>query len=251
MKNIQLHSNFNFNHYEFNKYKYTDSRGGAGYNFLAYMLKGTAKIVTKGKTVIIQEGDVFYIPQNLSYQSYWYGNNKIEFISLGFLELYTKEYIGIDLQSFRANHEISESILAIPTQGTNVSANTLYRFFYAFSLVLPYLSKTTADKEKLIIELIKDTIKNHPFDSLAEIASKCNVSEPYIYSLFKKSQKYTPNEYRQKNLCDKAVNLLLTTDKPIEAIASDLNFSSSSYFRKVLKKHTGNTPSQIRKNKIF
>jgi len=44
---------------------------------------------------------------------------------------------------------------------------------------------------------------------------------------------------------------LLTTNKTVEEIASLINFSSASYFRKVLKKHTGSTPSEIRKNRGF
>ena len=41
------------------------------------------------------------------------------------------------------------------------------------------------------------------------------------------------------------------TDKKIEEISSMLNFSSSSYFRKILKQHTGKTPREIRKNRGF
>ena len=47
------------------------------------------------------------------------------------------------------------------------------------------------------------------------------------------------------------IDLLVTTDKKIEEIADMLNFSSGSYFRKVLKKHTGCTPREIRKSRAF
>jgi transcriptional regulator GlxA family with amidase domain len=43
------------------------------------------------------------------------------------------------------------------------------------------------------------------------------------------------------------VELLLTTNKKIEEISEMTGFSSGSYFRKVLKKHLGYTPREIRK----
>ena len=48
-----------------------------------------------------------------------------------------------------------------------------------------------------------------------------------------------------------AVELLTTTDKTVEEISSLLRFSSAAYFRKVLRKHTGLTPKQIRKKSIY
>ena len=49
----------------------------------------------------------------------------------------------------------------------------------------------------------------------------------------------------------KAVELLITTDMQVEEISSLLNFSSTSYFRKVLYKHTGKTPREIRRTSPF
>ena len=72
-----------------------------------------------------------------------------------------------------------------------------------------------------------------------------------MYEIFKKATGITPNDYKQKVLCDEGIELLLTTNKKVEEIASLTNFSSSSYFRKVLKKHTGSTPREIRKNRGF
>ena len=58
----------------------------------------------------------------------------------------------------------------------------------------------------------------------------------------------TPNTQRQIILCERAVELLTTTDRPIEEISTALGFSSSAYFRKVMREHTGMTPREIRKN---
>ena len=83
--------------------------------------------------------------------------------------------------------------------------------------------------------------------SIPQAAEACFVSESYLYYTFKKNLKIRPNDYRQKVLCEKAVSLLKTTDKKIDEIADCLDFSSASYLRKVLKKHIGKTPREIRK----
>ncbi len=58
----------------------------------------------------------------------------------------------------------------------------------------------------------------------------------------------TPNEVRQELQTDRAVRLLTTTDMNIQQISDSLGFSSVSYFRKILRKYTGKTPSQIRRH---
>ncbi|MBE6762725.1 MAG: AraC family transcriptional regulator, partial [Ruminococcaceae bacterium] len=61
----------------------------------------------------------------------------------------------------------------------------------------------------------------------------------------------TPNQFRNEILCEKAISLLTTTNKSVQEISDTLNFSSTSYFRKILKAHTGKTPLEIRKKSDF
>ena len=220
-------------------------------NYLAYMHKGHAKIVSENKTIEIKEGDVFFIPNALGYQSYWYGADEISFLSFGFLELHAKENAKFDLQKLPYDKQIADKIINIPTDGTNVKCKTLSLFYDVMSDVIPYLTYHTENKEEITVDKIKQCIRKHPHSSLSEIADMCTISRPYLYSLFKKVTGITPNDYRQQILCKMGVDMLITTDKKIEEIASMLNFSSGSYFRKVLKKHTGCTPREIRKSRAF
>ena len=68
-----------------------------------------------------------------------------------------------------------------------------------------------------------------------------------LYHIFKTENNLTPNELIQKIRCDKAVVLLTTTNKSIQEISDILEFSSTSYFRKVLYRYTQKTPKEIRK----
>ena len=219
-------------------------------NYIARLLKGTAKIVSDKKTILIHEGDVFYIPKNLGYQSYWYGE-EINFLSIGFMDLGTMEGGPFELQVIPCKENLANRLSDIPTTGTKVSCEALCIFYDVMSRVIPLLSKDSESPSSHLAEKISQCIRDNPFSTLGDIATMCSVSEPQIYVVFKKIMHKTPNDYRQKVLCDKATELLITTDKNIEEISSILNFSSSSYFRKILKKHTGKTPREIRKSRGF
>lgn len=250
MNNVFFYNNFLFYRHTFVNYHYTDNRAGVPLNYLAYMIKGYSKIVSADKTIYVNEGDVFYIPKNLGYQSYWYGDN-IDFLSFGFSDLNINENVKFDLQTIPYDKSVFEKVISIPTVGTSIDCDALCAFYGAMSAVIPYLKYATFEKKELIVEKAKSYIYQNPDCTIPDVAQHCLVSEPYLYTLFNKATNSTPNDFRQKILCQKGIELLTTTDKTIEEISGVLNFSSSSYFRKVLKKHTGRTPREIRKNGAF
>jgi len=86
---------------------------------------------------------------------------------------------------------------------------------------------------------------------VSRLARLCNVSESGIYLLFKRELNKTPNQVRLEILCQRAVSLLTTTNKSVQEISDTLGFSSTSYFRKILKANSGKTPLQIRKESEF
>lgn len=243
-------NNFEFNTFEFSNHHYTDNRAGAPRYYLAHMLDGKAKIVSEGRTIHISEGDVFFIPKGLPYQSYWFGK-EINFLSFGFSSLNISDRLNFNLQKIDCDEKLRQKLLSIPTPGKNIDCKTLSLFYAAVSEILPNMKLGTESNDEVFVDRIKSCIEKNPFSSMREISKLCKISEPYLYMLFKKVTHSTPNDYRQKVLCDMSVELLLTTDKKVEEISELLSFSSSSYFRKVLKKHTGKTPREIKKGRIF
>ena len=97
-----------------------------------------------------------------------------------------------------------------------------------------------------LLEQATEYMRLHPDCRIAEVARHCGISESALYAAFRR-ENTTPNKVRQELLIRTAVHLLTTTDASIQDISDRLNFSSASYFRKVLREHTGNTPSQLRK----
>lgn len=251
MKQIELLERFYFNNIKFTKFHHTDCRRGSPVNYIAYMKTGTAKIVSPNKTIYIKEGDMFYIPKGLSYQSYWYGNDKIVFLSFGFFSLATSQNTKFELQVIPPDKDLKEKLCCIPTNDTNIDCKSLSLFYDAMDRAIKLMKADVKNNEDVVAKKVKQCIQNNPYLSLNEVAKLCNISQPHLYSSFKKATNSTPNNYRQKILCQMAIDLLTTTDKPIEEISNMINFSSSSYFRKIIKKHTGYTPMQIRKKGAF
>ena len=230
------------------KVHYTDARGGCPAYYLAYMIAGHAKIVSDEKTITLKEGDVFYIPKGLPYQSYWYSNgHSLNWLSFGFDHLNTAENTNFTLQVIPCPETVVTKIKALPTVGTLVTCKTLSQFYDIMADILPHMQTSSTGKGEQIVNKAKKYIADHPEYNIPEVAKACGISEPHLYNLFRNITDTTPNEYRQQILCQKGIELLYTTDKTVAEISSILNFSSESYFRKVLIKHTGYTPREIRK----
>lgn len=245
-------NDFYFCRINFEKYHYTDNRKGSPMNYIAYMIKGRAEIVSNYSTITINEGDIFFIPIRLPYQSYWYGDDEIEFLSYGFSNIEAKEKLNFNLQVINCDEELKKLILKIPTEGNSLSCETLSLFYGALSKILPYLKQNQPiSKKDEIINSAKKFISANTDCSVADVAKECLISEPYLYLLFKENVGYTPNDYRLKAKCQKGIEYLLNTDKTVEEISALIGLSSASHFRRILKSQMGLTPKEVRKNSDF
>lgn len=247
MNNIELSPCFNFLNLRFCKYHTTDNRKGAPHHYFAYMEKGHAKLVSENKTVYVNEGEIFYIPKNLSYQSFWYGDSEISFHSYGLGAILAADAGFLDLQVINCPKELVTLLAQIPTVGSDISAEIIGSFFSVVAKLLPYMKKSYSSHSQKMLITAKNYLNANPNCSNSRLAQICNISVPYLYKIFKKYEDTSPNSYRQAILCNKASEILTTTDLSIEEISSFLNFSSGAYFRKIFKEHTGTTPREYRK----
>lgn len=245
MKELIFSKNFNFKAFNYKKYHHVDNRAGIVNHCLAYMQKGYCKIVSQDTTLYIKAGDVFYIPKGLSYQSYWHSKDSTEFLSFGFHFFPESETKSFPLQKIDCSDEIKTQIMSLPVSKNNNSY--VYGAFYSvLAAILPYLEYVDHAPYNSIIKKAEKFIYNNTDCKVSDIARHCLLSESALYHIFKKQAGFTPNELIQKIRCEKAISMLTKTDKSIQEISDALNFSSTSYFRKIIYKYTAKTPRQIR-----
>ena len=211
------------------------------------MSEGSAKLVTDGETVTVNAGDVFYIPYGCKYQSFWYGEPKIKFLSLAFPllpsfneELYVCQTVP---------HEESDVDLffKMASLGTPNASGIAMLYALAASL-LPKMKTVHKCQRKLTVESVKRYLEKDPYVSTQELCEKFALSESALYLAFKTYSDKSINEYRSFVIMERAKDLLISTDMPIEVISERLKFSSSSYFRKKFQSEFGTSPRAMRKN---
>lgn len=251
MNEANFYNSFQFNVFEFKNHHLTDNlKNPIPRHYFGYLINGTARIKSNNEEIELKANDIFYIPKGLRYQSSWFGgnNNEIKFYSFGFeFSPIKKSFI---LQKINCNDKTKEIFkeLCENINSPNKAIGTLYYFFEKV-----YENMIPAKKTHIhpIIEKATEYISQNPNAKISEIARYCNISEPSIYSLFKKYLNKSPNEVKNRLLCRKAVLLLTTTNKSVEEISNMLGFSSTSYFRKTLKTYIGKKPLEIRKESVF
>lgn len=245
MNDTLFSESFHFKTLSFNRFHYTDNRKGSLEHYFAYMLRGRCRITTETYSVEINEGDFFYIPDKCSYQSYWYGEPDIKFISLGFGYFPNIDRRTYPVQVIHRDNDCAEIFLALPNS-VRTSAHDIGIFYTLVGKLLPKMSYVSICRTREIVEKTKLYLLTHPFAPTAELAKNCAISESALYAAFQKSSELTPNRLRNNMLLEKAKDMLITTDKPIEYISDTLGFSSASYFRKKFKEYFSVTPGKMR-----
>lgn len=243
MNHTDFCKSFFFTEYRYGRSHYTDARTGADRHYLALLEEGYCRIVSEDRIIEAGPGQPFYIPLGLPYQSYWFSDTTVRFRSCGFALFPEMAEAAFCLQVLP--EVFADEVRRIPLNGRPDSA-ALGELFRALGAVLPHMERQTPSSVCLW-EQAMEYMRIHRDCRVAEVAHHCGVSESALYASFRRHGT-TPNGARQQLLVEEAVHLLTTTDSSVQEISDGLGFSSSAYFRKVLRQHMGKTPMQIRKN---
>jgi two-component system, response regulator YesN len=96
------------------------------------------------------------------------------------------------------------------------------------------------------IEYINNNIKNELTQK--EVADHVHLNPSYLSVLFKEHVKLTFSEYVTRRRVQRAKELLMTTNLPVNDIAEESGYKTAKYFIKIFKELEGVTPSAYRKN---
>ncbi len=123
----------------------------------------------------------------------------------------------------------------------------LYKISEELSL-MPKHEKTKGGNY-LIIERVLRYIKENLTEdlSLNRMSDMVSLSPVHFHNCFKRSVGKTLHEYVNEQRINRAVNLLISTDKNLTEIAFECGFSSQSYFSCVFKQRMGATPREYAK----
>ncbi|MBE6787525.1 MAG: helix-turn-helix transcriptional regulator [Ruminococcaceae bacterium] len=248
MTEANFYKSFNFNFYKFNKYHLNDQTNSeCPLHYFGCIINGKGKITTKHTVLTLGEGEIFYIPKGLKYRSEWFSTNNDEtkFYSFGFkISPINKNFVLQKIDCSKKCFEIFKELYnEVP-----ITSKGIGKLYYFFTQVSDDMIEAKNQNSNPTIAKAIEFLEQNPNLNISQLARLCSVSESNIYPLFKKTLNKTPNEIKQNIMCEKAKVLLITTDKSIQEISDSLGFSSTSYFRKVLRKYFDKTPKEIRKS---
>ena len=247
----QDHFSQNFRFFEIcHEHSYSWLTESCPRHILGYMCRGHGKLFFADSCVDISEGDVFYIPQGIRYHSSWSGEGGTVFHYYGFSLIPTNDRKDFCLQKLDIPSALAARVRDIPTN-LPIDSKIIGTFYTVLADLFPYMAYEQKGRRESLCDRALMYMAEHIDCTVEEVAKHCHVCESVIYSAFRKTMATTPNAQRLRLLCDRATELLMTTDCPIEEISAKLGFSSSSYFRKVLHAHTGMTPTEIRKKRYL
>ena len=86
--------------------------------------------------------------------------------------------------------------------------------------------------------------------TVEELAARVNLSTDYFSKSFYRHTGLRPLQYIHQKRIERAQFLILTTHLPFSAIATETGFESLSYFARVFKATTGQTPGFYRKTHL-
>ena len=229
------------------KRAFTDVRSGAPLHYVACMLRGKCKIVSAEKEIQASEGELFYIPKGLPYRSYWQDAKDVTFLSLGFPYLPREEGKNYPLQLLQSSEETAVLLKSVPIGG-RAGADGIAALYALLAHLIPSMQENTPCRSRQIVALAERLLLENTDLYPAEIARQAGICESALYAAFAKLGEGTLHEMRERILFEKARDLLLTTDTPIERIADRLGFCTCAYFRKRFKAHFGISPREMRKS---
>lgn len=82
---------------------------------------------------------------------------------------------------------------------------------------------------------------------ISDVADYIGINRTYLTAIFREKIHMSPQEFLMQVRMDRSRNLLLNTDAPIYAVASEVGYSDQMAFSKIFRKKTGMSPEQYRK----
>ncbi len=222
-----------------------------------YITKGAGRFFLKDKHLCAGVRDMVYLLGETAYRSHWPEDS--EFMVIDLL-LHNAEGQPIRFCEapdilFNDSHGTYRGLLEELSAKSDSSGpfDWLERLSLSFKLLCEMARDTNRselDEQHRKIKAGLSYLQNNYTEnfSVDRLAQMCCLSTGRFRWIFSECLGMTPVEYRNKLRMQKAVILLKTGDYTVGEVAEAIGISDLKYFSKLFKRHTGVTPSAMKKH---
>ena len=82
--------------------------------------------------------------------------------------------------------------------------------------------------------------------SLEQLGALVDLEPSYLGRRFRRATGKSPIQWLNRQRCDQAALMLLTTDQDVQHIAQQLGWQDANYFARIFRRHFGVSPSTYR-----
>lgn len=213
---------------------------------IAYIRKGKCEVKTENGSLFLKEGTLWYLPRFYPYSSHWTADPEVNFDAVEF-EL---DSFGATYRELQIFHDLPllqdfDALKTAVNEKDDYAA--LSAFYHIVSTVKPLLKKAERDIPQSVVRSVDFITANYKSDfHVADLAKDCFLSESRFYYMFKKATGFSPVDFRNYLKISHAVNSL-QNGNTLEEICEEYEFCSPAFFRRLLKKFTGKSPSEFKK----
>ncbi len=214
------------------------------YSALSFRISGSATIRSGDNEYFINTNDILYLPQKMGYSADY---TDTEMIVIHFVTM--REDSDIELYTLQNSEQIYKLFLqALALWKNKEPAFTVYTMSLLYSVLGELLEKET--KINLpphflnAISFINSNYKNQNI-SIDLICAQAGMGATAFRQLFKTHYQKTPLAYITDLRLEYARNLI-SGGMPIELAAYESGFHDPKYFARVVKKHFGCTPRDLK-----
>ena len=214
---------------------------------IAHIKKGSANVQTEKGIFHLKEGTTWFIPRFSPYSSQWFANPEVCFYTIE-LEMNSFSEKYRDMQTLNDIIIEDEFIKVQKATAENDEYAALAAIYSILATITPHLKETKQETARSVLWAVDYITENYKTNfKVADLAKNCYLSESRFYLLFKKTTGFSPIDYKNYLKINQAVNALLN-NTTLEDVCEEFNFCSPAYFRRLLKKFTKKSPSEIKKD---
>lgn len=243
-----------------------------------YVEEGCAKVTTAGRSYLFSKNEAFFINTNVLCTMEHAGGGvptvidshlfHSTFLGGHFKSIFTTKYLdpvlqnkNLEIQEIRGKTPRQKKLIGLLRQTARLQRekDTEFQTRNLFSEMWLLLSDEIRESESAgsalkltdqsrIQTMLSYIHQNHQEKlTLEDIAGSAAISKRECLRCFQSCIRKTPHEYLLDYRMEAAVQLLRTTDLPVQEIAFRTGFSGAAYFGKVFKAVLGCTPGSYRK----